>query len=269
MDGEVAFAILLVSHGNLHLSGRSSPIALSIPGDLPTLKYVDGVNFVRVKRSFSMKRSGSVAKTIEGWFDHLRAEGARRLRLMFGEEVGAEQRHTIEGLGSRFLGIQVDYESRGEFWVPDWSAQGHFWQQRIWRVTVNGAEVTCPMPPSRVDLEAAKIDLRDALKAAIDVAGKMEVDDFATRFHKGLAALDSDMPVPPYYPEIIQPFGYGLPARQLIAGASYGWVFGGMGSWNDIGSNDAAVEREYEEVTEKLRHSVKRGLTEGVNSFRL
>src|SRR4051794_262143 len=44
-------------------------------------------------------------------------------------------------------------------------------------------------------------------------------------------------PTAPYHPDILPSAGYTLAARQLLAGAVASFVFGGMGSWNDVVSH--------------------------------
>ena len=40
--------------------------------------------------------------------------------------------------------------------------------------------------------------------------------------------------------------------RQLVAAVVQGWVFGGMGSWNDGGLVEPVAQREYERVGANL-----------------
>jgi hypothetical protein len=40
--------------------------------------------------------------------------------------------------------------------------------------------------------------------------------------------------------------------KLLVAAASKAWVFGWMGSWNDMGFEDKAEQQEYDEVSREL-----------------
>jgi hypothetical protein len=53
--------------------------------------------------------------------------------------------------------------------------------------------------------------------------------------------------VAPYHADILPPDAT-LERRQLAASVVPGWVFGGMGSWNDGGLTDPAAQRDYERV---------------------
>jgi hypothetical protein len=61
--------------------------------------------------------------------------------------------------------------------------------------------------------------------------------------------------------------GYSLEARRLVAAAVRSWVFGGMGSWNDIGFSDPALLSVYNSVSEDLYMSVIEGFRDGINSL--
>jgi len=42
----------------------------------------------------------------------------------------------------------------------------------------------------------------------------------------------------------------------LLAGALKGWVFGGLGSWNDMCFRESSQEREYQLVSKNLYRAV-------------
>ena len=43
-----------------------------------------------------------------------------------------------------------------------------------------------------------------------------------------------------------------LPVMQLFSAASEGYVFGGMGSWNDYWYNDKAIEARHNQLSREL-----------------
>lgn len=47
--------------------------------------------------------------------------------------------------------------------------------------------------------------------------------------------------------------------------AAQAWVFGGMGSWNDLGFSDADSHHRYQEVTRRLYDGVLRAFVATVN----
>lgn len=63
-----------------------------------------------------------------------------------------------------------------------------------------------------------------------------------------------DRPSIDYYPDMV-PAQISAPARRLIAASAKAFVFAGMGSWNDVGFAERAVQVEYQAVTERLRQA--------------
>ena len=54
-----------------------------------------------------------------------------------------------------------------------------------------------------------------------------------------------------------------LEARQLLATASHAWVFGGMGSWNDVALTD---DERYKPVTAELFEAVLEAVVAATNA---
>lgn len=84
-------------------------------------------------------------------------------------------------------------------------------------------------------------------------------------FDGALQALDSAEPPPS---DSLPDTGFGLEARQLMASATRAYVFGGMGSWNDLGWEDAARNAEYNRVSGALYAAVKSAIGAASNSYR-
>jgi hypothetical protein len=75
-------------------------------------------------------------------------------------------------------------------------------------------------------------------------------------------------PIPsPVIADILPASGYQLEARQLIAGCTHAWVFGGMGSWNNLGFSDKALQVEYNRLSDDLYDCVKLASAAATNSF--
>ena len=56
-------------------------------------------------------------------------------------------------------------------------------------------------------------------------------------------------------------------AHRLVTAASAAWVFGGMGSWNDMGITDRAAGQRYREITDAFFAAVVDGYLVAANSF--
>jgi hypothetical protein len=86
---------------------------------------------------------------------------------------------------------------------------------------------------------------------------------FEDVFERSLALLDTDGGET----DLLPATGYGLEARRLLVSADHAWVFGRMGSWNDLGFDDKAVQSEYEARTRELFAAVLGGIVTATNSL--
>ena len=109
-----------------------------------------------------------------------------------------------------------------------------------------------------------------------------EARDFATRqemlvpwvvsFDRALEALRSKTPeavgseIGMYARPIVAVGALDLPARRLFAAAQRAWVFGAMGSWNDVSFKDVALKTRYDKITTMLHEAVVQALIGAVNA---
>ena len=148
-----------------------------------------------------------------------------------------------------------------EFWRPTWNVGPlDAPDRRIWSVSYEPAAAENARP-TRPDLQPAKAALEAALRDARDFATQVKEEFWAAEFD---AALQPE-PIPRDN-EDTTPEAWPAQARQLIAMASRAWVFGGMGSWNDLGFSDGAQQAQYEELSRLLFANVIYACLAAVNS---
>jgi len=123
----------------------------------------------------------------------------------------------------------------------------------IWRHTWH-EQPPIELPPYPApDLARLEAGLRDALGSARDLAAAHRLTGWTDVFDRALAVVDA-----------LTPHGRALPAafpaaaQRLYDAAAAGWVFGGMGSWNDLGFENPSVQADYEHVSELLYTAVTR-----------
>jgi len=255
MHGGLAQCIALTAHGKAILAGGMEPIELL--GTNTTFQYVRELKF--------LDQAGKAAcKDTLGWFSVLRQRGATGLRLI-ERPVKADLPAHVGVAFASFdpWGIQVDLRQEHEMLAPAWEvARERAKDNRIWRVTY--WSVGLVPSPRRDDVSRASAELRGALKDIRDFA-RGEASDWVAWFDKALDCLRSDRP-PPYHADMLPPVGYARAARRLLAAASQAWVFGGMGSWNDIGVEKPQQAR-YEACSERLYRAVVGACCTTTNSF--
>ena len=258
MNGELAQIVALVAHGNLFLSGKDVDLSTN-----STIRYISSFKFVRYK-SNQDTQGVEVANSISGWFSFLRSAKVNRLwHIDF-----SWQRQDIPAyVASAFSGgvrnaIQADLPNGFELWYPHWKIVED--KNKHWLVEYRGLVSPNSYAPPMPKMSVAKNRLKQAVLQAKDFAGDMH---WAKDFARSLEALESSAPTFPF-PDMLPSSGFPLEARQLLASAAQAYVFGGMGSWNDMSlPKDPEIIKEYEEITKELYEAIQFAILMASNSF--
>jgi hypothetical protein len=271
MNLDLAQTIALIAHGNGFLQGSkyASPPELSQSNS--TFQLVASQRFIREDaRLPAAKRDIEVSRNTAGWYEDLRARGAQRLALTIFEIQHTHVPAYIANAFSNFSGwsIEVGFETGQEFWVPRWDAgRRNDPSRRIWEVVYRGVTSSDSAESAPVDLIHANSDLRAAIDEAEAFARRAYVDFWADWFINALSLLDSVDPIPPFHRNLLPKNGYSLRARQTLSAAVQSFVFGGMGSWNDLNFNDEDLQRDYFQVTRNLYKAVMAALVGATNAY--
>ncbi|MGN6694944.1 MAG: hypothetical protein ACTHN0_12290 [Aquihabitans sp.] len=263
MNGELAHAVALALHGTAWLSDPTGPPPTLDGG--PTARYLRHVGFV-----FEDDR---VAEGVDGWLSWLRDRGVGRIGLVAPEselrQVGGApvQDHLLVAFAGAGRWALVTRDR-----PPDTLVSPARWEggdrgapdQRIWDVTYTGQSVG-PMRRSDKPVLAAAEDLRTAL-VDVEAFARAQGDGWwGDAFAAAIAGFSMAEPAFPYYPDAI-PAGLGLQRRRLAAVAAASWVFGGMGSWNDLGFEQPEVQATYDRLTARLYRAVLDAFVAVVNA---
>jgi hypothetical protein len=110
--------------------------------------------------------------------------------------------------------------------------------------------------------------LEQSLSTIADFAGAHQLSEWADVFKKAKAILNSTDPAGDYYHhDLLVEKHYPLIARQLLFAAGAAWVFGGMGSWNDLGFNTEEDNKKYDDVSAGLYAAINQSVLAAANSF--
>lgn len=274
MNGEVGQLVALAAHGNAFLAGGHN--ARDFYPSNRAFVFCNAVSFVELNNVAETKEE-KVAADPNEWFALLKDGGCRRLSLGHRPTPNPQLPDHISagfvGGGGRWL-LVADYAGRADYWATRWEVSApHAPDRKIWKVTY--AKVASGEPDARsttTDLPARRRELESVLKRVEAFARAHEVENFADCFAGALASLDAagsgDAPaMPSYYSDLLPPVGYGEEARRVLAACAHAWVFGGMGSWNDLSFETAGEQTEYESLSGELYAAVNRGIEEGANSY--
>ncbi len=195
--------------------------------------FVDGKNTV-------------VAADPDAWIDRVRSE-------FDGVRLREPKRWHIEAVKADGAEVWEGSEEIGDSTASD---------RRIWRAgfrrvaTHANKQKPAERPPA--ELIAA---LDQTLEEIASFAKAEKIDNFQRLFEEGRAALHTS----PRHDPLFTLAEFGTEAKQLWCALGPAWVFGGMGSWNDMGFDGASGEM-YSRLTGALSSELNEAIMAVANS---
>ena len=275
MNGELAQLICLATNGSKWLRDPSQSNQLLAESN-STFQYVATLQFVHGGHQQSAPPS-SPREAVATWLDGLLRSGVKRLWLVIpetprvslgGHDVDEHSLVAFANAGPWSLlaeatprgRIRISRARPSELWHGTWTvgdrnAPNH----RIWLVNYTSAEapnVTATSP----DVAQAEEELISAVTHARNLSVEQDLDNWTDWFNKALA----EAPEMPYHPEMV-PRDWPTDATRCAARAAQAWVFGGMGSWNDLYVQDEQTQERFEQVSRRLYRAVLNALVAATN----
>ncbi len=259
--------LALVAVGNAAFGGRD--VSGFYPGD-PIFRYTASLDFMSPRAAGPLAR---VANGPEDWFDKLKKRDCRGLRLHNApmqqnkklDHIDERMLVGMVGGGPRWL-IEAVYPDHSELWegfdrVGDKKAP----DQKIWLSAYLLIGEAASAESTDASIRAAAIDLRDASLMTEAVAREIPGAPFADVFAGARDALDGRAPELPYPLDFLRYAQLKPEAERLLKAAGRAWVFGAMGSWNDIGVAPALQPR-YDSASKTLFSALQRAVRVVANS---
>jgi len=173
----------------------------------------------------------------------------------------------LVGGGGRWQ-LNIASDGRMDVWEATWEVGDRTApDQRIWRVsyasvTENASAATAHIEP----LDAVIPTLRQAISDAIAFCEDHRLDSFAQFFHRAGECLVANDPLALVHHKDLAPEGLlTFSAKQVLAACQAVWVFGGMGSWNDL-AFDGQEGRRYEALSNQLFARLNTAISASSNS---
>ena len=273
MIGPLAQLIALVAYGNDFL--RNGNVPADFDSSNTTFQYCNKVDFRDFKKiSLSSKtEEGVIAKCPTEWFKHLKDSGCKRLRLW--HECSKDQSFAKDYKLAGFVGgggvwlIEALHSNCCNYWANRWEVtKENAPDKKIW--SVNYAMVVkrqCSIN-MKIDEQKVKRELRHTLTEIVDFAREQNLNYWAEQFNRSITILDSISPNEEYYHKDLIPLdNFSLIAQQILFSAGSAWVFGGMGSWNDLGFDSKEDNDTYERLSEQLFSNIIDAIIAGINTF--
>ncbi len=197
------------------------------------------------------------------WVDRLAGDGVDRLWLAVTDPGPTARAGGLTApVSAAFVGgVPVGLLGTGRagnlLWQAQWSVGSRVADgARI--VVANYVSQPVPTGPARVGVAEAVRELDEALSRAVEFADRQQLPTWARVFAaaRQRPARNGGL-FPPSWPDADGP--------RLADTALAAWVFGGMGSWNDLGFADGGAQREYERISTELFDAVMRACVAAVN----
>lgn len=268
MNHPIAQLAALTCHANAFLGGRDIPAFFPLNS---TCRFCDSIDFFETGTdAFGKPERNIVAESPDDWIHDLPMREIDGVRLIFGPRNDPE---ISDRMSAGFVGgghVWRMHVLRDDGETELWSSEWHVWDQdapdqRIWRVAYT-LEATEPRKAyvSR-NLAIVKAAFRDSLKEVLAFSERHTEGAFSTNFTEALTALDDHTADLGYHKDIAMPGQLNPDAESLLKASSRAWVFGGMGSWNDMGFEEP-IQTEYENVSERLFDVVHEAIEASVTS---
>lgn len=272
MNGTLAQQLSLVSYGNHFLKTGSLP-ADYYPANV-AFNFCNQVDFryLATEPDAAQPTETVVAADPPAWLHLLRQQGCQQLRLAYYPSGGNQLSPPdyklagfVGGGGTWLLAALAG--PHADYWASRWEVtRPKDPDQLIWAVSY-GRMASGPRPSTELPaLGPARQKLAEALTAIQAFAEEQQLNHWAAVFQKALATLASPEPAVGLYQQLLVAAEHPLPAQQLIFAAGQAFVFGGMGSWNDLGFADEPTNQRYEELSGQLYTQVNHAVVAGINA---
>ena len=273
MTGIHAQLISLTSYGNAFL--QAGEFTDDFYPRHSSFQFCNSVDFKSLKKSVfsSVPKEVLLARDPIDWFRLLKKDGCRKIRLYYhrAEQQPAGEEHKLAGMvgGGGTWMIETIYRRHSNYWFNRWEVTDKDNSEgRIWSVSYGMIEKAQPTTDTQLDIREIYSLLDQALAAITDFADRQQLSEWAEVFKKARAILSNDSPGAAYYhQDLLVDKYYSLIARQVLSAAGTAWVFGGMGSWNDLVFNSAEENKTYNDVSAGLYAVINQSILAVANSY--
>jgi hypothetical protein len=268
MVGSTAQIAALACYLNAHMRGIACERFFP---EHSTCVFCEWVHFLRPRRRLFRRNDWSIAcRTPDEWIDSMVSEGFARALLLHqpvnGPGLSDRVAAGFVGGGGRWL-LAVEGDDSASFWEARWkTGNRQAADKRIWRAEY-GLVAQGPLEVSTdCGLGEITAQLEESLAQIEAFARRKNLGGFADSFAKARQCLVADDPLSLVYHTDLAPAGtLEIEALRLLAAVQAGWVFGCMGSWNDLvfGGED---EVDYDQLSEHLFTLINQAICAAVNA---
>jgi len=273
MTGILAQVIALTTYGNDYLINGKIPAKFDFENT--TFQFCNKVDFREFKKPIfsSELKEKVVAQNPTEWFKYLKDDGCKHLRLYFesSKDQSLAKDHKLAGMvgGGGVWLIETIYDNYSNYWRNRWEVTDkNAIDRKIWSVSYGMIAKKQYTSNLQIDNQSVREKLKQTLTEIADFAFKQNLQNWGELFEEAKATLDSASPEKNYYHKDLIPLeNYSLTAKQILFSAGSAWVFGGMGSWNDLGFEKKEDNDTYDRLSEQLYSKINEAIIAGTNTY--
>jgi len=276
--GQTAQLVALACHFNGRVCGFR-PVSF-FPSN-STCKFCEQVHFVRQFHAWFGRRAtpAIAAQTPDEWLGREARPGRKAVVLhqrINDSRISDRMPAGFAGGGGRWQ-LNITDERRMDVWEANWEVGNRKApDQRIWRVRYSlvAENVNFVLPTLRSPVVIMPA-LRQALSDILAFCDQHRIfleqacggnDTFGNCFRKAIECLSAEDPFALAYHKDLAPEGLlSSSARQVLAACQAAWVFGGMGSWNDM-AFEGQEQGRYEKLSDALFTLLNEAIQSSANS---
>ena len=267
MNGPTAQLVALACYFNGHARGVAKE---PFPLTHATAKFCEYIRFWQLKQSWLNWKAEPVM--VAGSPDEWLAGEARAGRRAYVQFVSGDPKTTGAQMAG-FVGGGVRWQlvvaegATADIYVARWQVGNRqAADRRIWQVDYRLEEPATLLPA--LDMQTCDTVItrfRRVLEEALRFCRDHDVLQMSGYFEQADRCLTEAEPKQPYYKDLAPGDLLSLSAQRLLAAGQAAWVFGGAGSWNDMGfSGEAGVQ--YDRLTEDLYEIINTATATAANS---
>jgi len=262
MNNEILQIIFLTTFSKAYLEGK---VTAMHKNHLFAYNYRN-IRFVSHIPSDTENEARAVlAKNPNAWLALLHQEKVLKLHLTYqpSEELMQKASHSLaSGEKGRHWHIITEKKDGCDVWRCKWQVDARGEMITYYCLFLSDVVLDEFNFPS---LEMSKLYLREILNDLIAFTIKNELANWTMIFKSALRSLDSKERSDLIAPDILPLGCYSLAARQVLSACERAWVFGGIGSWNDVTHvHDYDL---YSRLTANLYNTLYNSIVSVVNSF--
>ncbi|MCC9044456.1 hypothetical protein LNQ81_17445 [Myroides sp. M-43] len=207
------------------------------------------------------------------WFLSLKYRGVKQVKLFYKKVTHNNRPENISAGfdgGTGIWMVEVVLEERSEFWYSKWEVdedKRKLDSDRVWNVIYKQAPISI-LPSEYYNIEDQSKELALILTELVSFCKTAEFSNWQSIFSGALHVLTQGKPsVETYLKDMIVEGMYANEALALMEASDRSYVFGGKGSWSDIGTlQSVELNQKYMTLSERLYINLNKSIIAFANS---